>query len=284
MLLASNTRLISTRLMSNMRRSLAFLLCAALLAGCGFKFGEQDETEGWTAQRLYQEAMDEVGNGSYERAISYFEKLEARYPYGRYAQQAQLQIAYAYYRSNDPALAIAACDRFIKLHPTHPAVDYAYYLKGVVNFYEDQSALAQWSGQDPTERDPRSAHDSFLAFKELVKRFPKNKDAPDATARMSYLVNGLASHEVHVARYYLKRGAYIAAANRAQYAVKTYPEAPAVEEALQIASQAYEKLGMKDLQADAVRVLRANFPNSPALEGRPIDPGPPWWKIWAPRN
>lgn len=249
-----------------------------------FKFGAEDETAGWTAQRLYEEAKDEMNRGAYDKAISYFEKLEARYPYGRYAQQSQLESAYAYYRNNDPASAIAACDRFIKLHPHHPAVDYAYYLKGVVNFYEDQSALAKWSGQDPTERDPRSARDSFLAFKELVKRFPKSKYAADATARMNYLVNGLASHEVHVARYYYTRGAYVAAANRAQYTVKTYPETPAVEEALYITARAYEKLGMKSLQADAERVLRKNFPNSPVLEGGTLKPSPPWWKVWAPRN
>ena len=276
---------LDTRYLPNLWRSLAVLLCAAMLAGCGIlKFGAEDETAGWTAQRLYEEAKTEMGNGSYDRAITYFEKLESRYPYGRYAQQSQLEIAYAYYRNNDPAQAIAACDRFIKLHPNHPTVDYAYYLKGVINFYEDQSALAQWSGQDPTERDPRSARDSFAAFKELVARFTKSKYVADATARMSYLVNGLASHEVHVARYYYERGAYVAAANRAQFTVKTYPETPSVEEALYISMRAYEKLGMKELQADAERVLRANFPNSRALEGKPINPSPPWWKFWAPRN
>ncbi len=256
-----------------------------MLAGCGIlKFGEDDPTTGWTAQRLYEEAKSEMSNGSYDRAISYFEKLESRYPYGRYAQQSQLEIAYAYYRNNDPGSAIAACDRFIKLHPNHPTVDYAYYLKGVVNFYEDQSALARWSGQDPTERDPRSARDSFAAFKELVNRFPKSKYVADATARMNYLVNGLAAHEVHVARFYMERGAFVAAANRAQYAVKTYPETPAVEEALYITARAYERLGMKDLQADAERVLRTNFPNSPALKGGTLGPTAPWWKFWAPRN
>lgn len=268
-----------------MWRSLAFLLCAALLSGCGIlKFGAEDETVGWTAQRLYEEAKEELSRGAYDKAIGYFEKLEARYPFGRYAQQSQLEVAYAYYRNNDPASAIAACDRFIKLHPNHPAVDYAYYLKGVVNFYEDQSALAKWSGQDPTERDPRSARDSFVAFKELVARYPKSKYAADATSRMNFLVNGLASHEVHVARYYLARGAYIAAANRAQYAVQTYPETPAVQEALYIAARSYEKLGMKDLQADAERVLRTNFPNSPVLTGGTLRPAPPWWKVWAPRE
>ncbi|NJN40221.1 MAG: outer membrane protein assembly factor BamD [Gammaproteobacteria bacterium] len=267
-----------------MWRSLAFLLCIAMLGGCGIiKFGAEDETAGWSAQRLYTEAKDEMGRGAYDKAIPYFEKLEARYPYGRYAQQSQLEVAYAYYRNNDPAQAIAACDRFIKLHPNHPAVDYAYYLKGVVNFYEDQSPLAQWSGQDPTERDPRSARDSFVAFRELVDRYPKSKYVPDATARMNYLVNGLAAHEVHVARYYYARGAYVAAVNRAQYTVKTYPTSPAVEEALYITAQSYEKLGMKDLQADAERVLRTNFPNMPRAQGRAHRTQCTLVEIWRPR-
>jgi outer membrane protein assembly factor BamD len=232
------------------------------LAGCAYLSAEYDETAGWSAQRLYSEAKDAMNDGNWATAVKYFEKLEARYPFGRYAQQAQLDSAYAHYREGEPASAIAACDRFIKLHPNHPNVDYAYYLKGIVNFYADQSFLAQWSKQDPSERDPRSARDSFNAFKEVVTRFPASKYAPDATARMKYLVNGLASHEVHVARWYVKRGAYVAAINRASYALKTYPEAPATEEALALLVQAYDRLGMTDLRDDTLRVFKANFPNS----------------------
>lgn len=265
-----------------MWRSLAVLLIV-LLAGCS-RFSTDDHTVGWTAQRLYTEAKDELSSGNYETAISYFEKLEARFPFGRYAQQAQLEIAYAHYRNGDPASAIAACDRFIKLHPNHPNVDYAYYLKGVINFYEDQSWLAQWAGEDPSQRDPRSARDSFAAFKDLVAKYPNSRYVPDAVARMNYLVNGLAYHEVHVARYYYRRGALVAAANRAQFAVKTYPEAPATEEALYIMARAYEQLGMRDLRDDAERVLRTNFPNSPLLQGGSITPDPPWWKIWQRRS
>jgi outer membrane protein assembly factor BamD len=262
-------------------RSLAFVL-ALLLAGCGsLNFGaNEDETVTWSAQRLYSEAKEAMNDGDYARAIRYFERLEARYPFGRYAQQAQLEIAYAYYRENDPAQAIAACDRFIKLHPNHPNVDYAYYLKGIVNFYEDQNLLAQFADQDPTERDPRSARDSFAAFKDLATRFPESKYTPDALARLNFLVNALASHEVHVARYYMRRGAYLAAANRAQFAVKTYPEAPAVEEALYIMVQAYERMGMKDLRADSERVLAKNFPNSPWLTGTHVRADKAWWQIW----
>jgi outer membrane protein assembly factor BamD len=263
-------------------RSLAFVFALLLLGGCS-KFNlstEADETAAWSAQRLYSEAKEAMADGNYAQAVKYFEKLEARYPFGRYAQQAQLEIAYAYYRENDPASAVAACDRFIKLHPNHPSVDYAYYLKGVVNFYEDQHFLSQIADQDPSERDPRSARDSFAAFKELATRFPDSRYTPDAHARMNYLVNALASHEVHVARYYMKRSAYLAAANRAQFAVKTYPEAPAVEEALYIMVQAYGQMGMKDLREDAERVLVKNFPNSPWLKGGHVPGGKSWWQIW----
>jgi outer membrane protein assembly factor BamD len=262
-------------------RSVAFVF-ALLIGGCGWlNFStSEDETATWSAQRLYTEAKDAMANSDYARAIKYFEKLEARYPFGRYAQQAQLEIAYAYYRENDPAQAVAACDRFIKLHPNHPNVDYAYYLKGIVNFYEDQNLLAQFADQDPTERDPRSARDSFTAFKDLATRFPDSKYTPDAHARMNFLVNALASHEVHVARYYMRRGAYLAAANRAQYTVKTYPEAPAVEEALYIMVQAYGQMGMKDLRDDSERVLVKNFPKSPWLTGTHVSTDKSWWQIW----
>jgi outer membrane protein assembly factor BamD len=257
-------------------------MLALLLGGCGWLQSlqtETDETAGWSAQRLYSEAKGAMNEGSWATAVKYFEKLEARYPFGRYAQQAQLEIAYAYYRDNEPASAVAACDRFIKLHPNHPNVDYAYYLKGVVNFYEDQNILSQFAAQDPTERDPRSARDSFAAFKELATRYPDSKYTPDALARMKYLVNALASHEVHVAQWYMKRGAFVAAANRASYAVKTYPEAPATEEALAVMARAYGQMGMDDLRDDALRVLKTNFPNSPWLKGD-VDRSDPWWRLW----
>jgi outer membrane protein assembly factor BamD len=261
--------------------SLAFVV-VALVAGCSkLRFDTSaDETAGWSAQRLYTEAKEAMADSDYARAVKYFERLEARYPFGRYAQQAQLEIAYAYYREGDAASAVAACDRFIKLHPNHPSVDYAYYLKGVVNFYEDQNILSRFADQDPTERDPRSARDSFAAFKDLATRFPESKYTPDALARMNYLLNALASHEVHVARYYMKRGAYLAAANRAQFAVKTYPDAPAVEEALYIMAQAYGAMGMKDLRADAERVLVKNFPKSPWLSGTHVRNDRAWWQLW----
>jgi outer membrane protein assembly factor BamD len=220
-----------------------------------------------------------MGEGAYDKAIKYFEKLEARFPYGRYAQQAQLEVAYAYFRQQEPASAIAACDRFIRLHPNHPNVDYAYYLKGLANFNEDLGLLGYVSMQDLTERDPKAARESFDSFKVLVGKYPESRYTADATARMKYLVNALASHEVHVARYYMKREAYVAAVNRAQTAVKTYPDAPANEEALFIMVKAYDLLGMNDLRDDAERVMRRNFPKSEYYV-RGLDRSTPWWKLW----
>lgn len=239
---------------------------------------EVDETKGWSANKLYTEAKSELNDGNYEKAIKYYEKLEARYPYGRFAQQAQLEIAYAYYKDKDVASAIAAAERFIKLHPNHPSVDYAYYLRGLANFNDDLGLLGSLTGQDMTERDPKAAREAFEAFKDLVTRYPNSKYAPDSVQRMNYLVNALASHEIHVARYYMKRTAYVAAANRAQYALKNYPQAPANEEGLLILVNAYDKLGMMDLRNDAERVMKTNFPNSKYLTGKGLDK--PWWTFW----
>ena len=262
-----------------MKRSLAVIL-ALLLCACSLLPEVKDETSGWSAEKLYDEAKDEIAKAGYDKAIKYFEKLEARYPYGRYAQQAQIELAYVYYKNGDQASAIAACDRFIKLHPNHPNVDYIYYLKGLVNFNENLGLLGKVSRQDMTERDPKAAGESFDAFKELVTRYPDSKYTPDGLARMKYLVNALASHEVHVARYYMKRGAYIAAANRAQYALLNYAQAPAVEEALFVMVKAYDALGMTDLRDDADRVMQKNFPDSAYFKGT-AGKKEPWWMLWS---
>ncbi|HEX9180837.1 MAG TPA: outer membrane protein assembly factor BamD, partial [Burkholderiales bacterium] len=249
-----------------MRNSLAAIFLLAL-AACGWLPDKQDETAGWSPNKLYTEAKSELNDGNYEKAIKLFESLEARYPYGRYAQQAQMEVAYAYFKNQDRAAAVAAADRFIKLHPNHPNVDYMFYLKGLVTFTEDlgplESAASYVVDWDISDRDPRAARESFEAFRELVTRYPQSKYTPDATLRMKYLVNALASHEIHVARYYMLRGAYLAAANRAQHVVQSYPQAPAVEEALYIMVKAYEALGLVDLRNDAMRVMQTNFPNSP---------------------
>lgn len=267
-----------------MRQILAFLILATVLAtsmtGCGLLPEVEDETKDWSANKLYSRAKESLADSNYTQAVQYFEKLEARFPYGPYAQQAQLEIAYAYYKDNEPVSAIAACDRFIRLHPNHPNVDYAYYLKGLSNFIEDQSLLASLGDQDMSERDPRAARESFDAFKELAERYPESKYTPDAVARMKYLVNALAQHEVHVARYYFRRGAYVAAANRAKYVLEHYQQTPALETALVLMAGAYHELGMNDLRDDAWRVLKTNFPKSPWLnkDFKPADKA--WWKLW----
>ena len=255
------------------------LVGTLLLGGCGLLPDVVDETAGWSANKLYTEAKEAMNDGAYDKAIKYFEKLEARFPYGRYAQQAQLEVAYAYYRQKEVESAIAACDRFIRLHPNHPNVDYAYYLKGLANFNEDLGLLGYVSMQDLTERDPKAARESFDALKTLVTKFPESRYAADATARMKYLVNALAAHEVHVAHYYMRREAYVAALNRVQSALKTYPDAPANEEGLFIMVKAYDALGMNDLRDDAERVMRRNFPQSPYY-ARGLNRSEPWWKLW----
>lgn len=266
-----------------MLRSVA-LFIVLLLSACGLFPKEMQDTNAWSASKYYTEAKSELNDGNYAAAIKLFEALEARYPYGRYAQQAQLEIGYAHYKDGEQALAIAAADRFIKLHPNHPNVDYAYYLKGLANFNDDLGLMGivteKILNQDMSERDPKASHESFENFKELVNRFPKSKYTPDAVQRMKHLVNVVALNEIQVARYYMKRGGYVAAANRAQYAVKEYPQTPATEEALFIMVKAYDALGMTDLRDDADRVMRKNFPNSRFLSDSTGANGEPWWKFW----
>src|SRR5437764_5306985 len=266
-----------------MTRSLLAALLLIAAAACSSLNSTEDETLGWSAQRLYGEAKDSMAGRDWEKAIKYLEKLEARYPYGRYAQQAQLEVAYANWKSGERASAIAAADRFIKLYPNHPNVDYAWYLKGLINFYELQGVLSWLTTPDMSDRDPKAARDAYFAFKEVLTRFPESRYAEDSKARMRFLVNALASNEVYVARYYMKRGAFLAAANRAQYAVEHYPQAPAVEEAMAILVKAYDQLGLSDLRDSANRVLMKNFPNTEWLKsGGPKKKKVPWWRLWDP--
>jgi len=265
-----------------MKRSLlaSLLLAALALGGCGM-LKDTDETAGWSAQKLYGESKDAMSTGAWDKAVKYLEKLEARYPYGRFAQQAQLDVSYAYWKNGERASAIAAADRFIKLYPNHANVDYAYYRKGLVNFNENRGLLSVLDSPDLTERDSKGTRESFEAFKELAQRFPDSKYTADAQPRMRYLVNSLAQYEVHVARYYMKRGAFVAAANRAQFAVRTYAQAQALEEAVFIMVKAYDSLGMTDLRDAADRVMRKNFPQSRYFTGkggREVS----WWKLWDP--
>lgn len=252
-------------------------LALGLLAGCGST--PKDETAGWSVERLAQEARDERVAGNFDRAAVLFEKLEGRAAGTPMAQQAQLEKAYAYYKGGEPAQAQATITRFLRLHPTSPALDYALYLKGLVNFNDNLGLFGSLARQDLSERDQKAAKESFEAFRDLVARFPDSRYAPDARLRMTYIVNSLAQYEVHVARYYLSRGAHLAAINRAQVALSDYPDAPALEEALFILVRAYDELGMTRLRDDARRVLVANFPQSRYLTEGYADPTP-WWRFW----
>lgn len=249
------------------------------LSACSLLPEKVDETKDWPATKLYSEARDELSNGNYDNAVKYFEKLESRYPFGTYAQQAQMEIAYAYYRQADQAQALAAVERFIKLHPNHPNVDYMYYLRGLINFNDKLGIFDFLASQDQTERDPKAAREAFDSFKLLAQRFPDSIYTKDAIDRMKYLVNALAQYDVHVANYYYRRGAYLAAANRAQSAIKDYSGAPAIEEALYIMVRAYDALGLTDLRDDAQRVLTKNYPDSVFFKGGRIKKDP-WWKLW----
>lgn len=263
-----------------MKRSVALIL-ALFLSACAI-FGdptELDETKEWSVQRLNSEAELSMKNRDYDKAIGYYEKLRSRYPHGRYALQADLEIAYAYYKKGETPSAIAAADRFIKLHPHHPNVDYVYYLKGLATFNE-RGIVEKMTKQNISDRDPKALRESFAAFKELVTRFPESRYAKDSTLRMSYLVNTLAEHEMHVARYYMKRSAYIAAVNRCKYVIENYPQTPSVEPALVTMISAYDLLGMEDLKADALRVLKTNYPNNPFAGTAAPPEQKSWWKFW----
>lgn len=221
-----------------------------------------------------------MGSSQWDKAIPLLEKLEARAAGTPLAQQAQLDKAYAQFKAGEQAQSLATLERFIKLHPASPALDYAIYLKGIVNFNDDLGLLSSITRQDLAERDQKAAKESFEAFKELSSRFPDSKYTPDARQRMNYIVGSLAQYEVHVARYYYKRGAYLAAANRAQQCLADYRDVPATEEALFILYKSYDALGMEQLRDDAKRILEKNFPQSEyVLKGGKTNTDP-WWKLW----
>jgi len=248
------------------------------LAGCSST--PVDATSGWSPSKIYTEAKDEVAAGAYDKAIVLFEKLEGRAAGTPLAQQAQLDKAYAHYKSGEQAQALATIERFLKLHPASPALDYALYLKGIVNFNDDLGIFSAITRQDLSERDQKAAKESFESFKDLITRFPQSRYSPDASQRMAYIVNSLADYEVHVARYYFARGAYVAAINRAQVAVSDHQNTPSVEEALLILVKSYDALGMTQLRDDAQRILANNYPQSPYLMGGVKAKTDPWWKVW----
>lgn len=260
---------------------LVLYACILLLAGCAGSEGTKDDTDIWSETKLYSEATDKLNDADFAKCGKYFEKLEARFPFGPYSQQAQINSAYCYWKAQETAQALVAVDRFIKLHQGSPSLDYAYYLKGMITFNDDLGWLGKFTGQDLSERDPKAAKEAFESFKVVVDRFPDSKYAPDSLDRMRYIVNSLAEADINVARFYYQRGAYLASANRAQLVIRDYDRAPAVEEALYLLVKSYDKLGMTDLSNDALRVLQLNFPDSQMmLTGQRVIKERKWWQIW----
>jgi len=241
------------------------LLAVLFTLGCAST--PEDEFADMSAQELYSKAKKALDSGDYETAIKTFERLEARFPFGKYAQQAQLEIAYAYYKFDEPDSSIATADRFIRNNPGNPHLDYAYYLKGLANYTRGANIVDRLAPREPSERDTRALRDSFNDFTQLVTKFPDSRYAEDSRNRLVYLHNQLARYEINVAAYYMKRGAYVAAANRAKYVIENYQRTPAAQDALRVLVEAYTKMGMKDLAGDAQRVLDLNTP--PAATSTP---------------
>lgn len=240
----------------------------------------EDKSANWSPNKIYSEAKSEANDGAYEKAIPLYEKLEGRAAGTPLAQQAQLDKAYAQFKNGDQAQAIATIDRFLKLHPASPALDYALYLKGTVNFSDNLGFFGSYTKQDLSERDQKAAKESFDSYKELVAKFPESKYSSDAKQRMTYIINSLALYEVHVAKYYFSRGAYVAAINRAQLAITDYRDVPALEEAMYIIYKSYEALDIVQLRDDAKRILETSFPKSEFLLSGNKSVARSWWKLW----
>lgn len=267
------------QVMSSSRVAASLVFAAVLaLAGCGST--PRDENTTAATERLYADAKEDMANGAFEPAIRKLERVEGRGAGTLLAQQAQLDLAYVYWRTAERAQALATLDRFIRLHPSSAAFDYALYLRGVVNFNDNLGIFGSLSGQDLAERDQQASRDAYQSFRQLTEQFPNSRYAPDAKLRMDYIVNSLAAHELHVARYYYRRGAYVAAANRAQRSVQEFPQTQSTEEALYLMVASYDRLGLEPLRDDAERVLKQNFPDSRYLNEGLRDPRRPWWQLW----
>lgn len=264
--------------LSSLRILLAFV-ATLLVASCGLLPDKIDETKDWSANRLYSTARSALLENNWEAAIDLYQKLEARYPFGRHAQQAQLDMAYAQFKFNEPDSAVATLDRFAKLYPRHPNMDYALYLKGLINFERGIDIIERFVPTDTSQRDAGAARRSFRDFAVLVERFPESKYSKDALQRMVYLRNNLAAYQIHVANYYLRRGAYVASVNRAETVLTNFDETPAVPDALAVLATAYKLMDIQELSDDAIRVLTLNDPNHLAINEVPnLQPGdtPAW--------
>lgn len=243
-------------------RHLLLIAILALTAACSSK---DVLDENLSESELYQQAQSDLDSKSYTSAVAKLKALESRYPFGRYAEQAQLELIYAYYKNVEPEAARSAAERFIRLHPQHANVDYAYYVKGLASFDQDRGLIARFLPLDMSKRDPGAARDSYNEFAQLTSRYPNSRYSPDAKQRMIYLRNLLAAYEIHVAHYYLTRQAYVAAANRGRYVVENFQETPAVGDGLAVMTEAYQRLTLDELAATSLEALKLNYPDHPSL-------------------
>ncbi|MGM0554567.1 MAG: outer membrane protein assembly factor BamD [Pseudomonadota bacterium] len=254
----------------NLLRLFVVLILALAVTGCaGWR---DDPTRGWSASQIYGEAKKALNEGTYDQAVEYYELLEARYPFGRFAQQAQIEIPYAYYKAGEPEAALAAVDRFVQLNPRHPHLDYAYYLRGLINFNRQQGFMSRLLPMDPAEMDPEPLDRAFHDFDRLLREFPDSRYAVDSHQRMVFIRNTLAEHELNVAEFYMERTAWVAAAERARHVVATYPGAEAMPRALGVLHRAYSELGLTEHAESAMMVLELNYPEAAVAvrAGRPI--------------
>jgi outer membrane protein assembly factor BamD len=258
-------------------RSGVLVLCIAVLAVAGCR-SNRDDVQRSNPELVYEQAKRSLNSYDFNTAIRLYEALTARFPFTDQARQARLDLIYAYYRANESESAIDAADQFMRENPTHPRVDYAWYIKGLVDFERTPNILERLFRVDLTERPPTTARKAFAAFKTVVEQYPKSEYAHDSRRRMIFLRNRLAEYEVHVASYYLKRGAYVAAAQRAKGAIEQYDGAPSIREALVILIESYDRLDLKELADQSRQVYGTNFEGK--VQSAEAEAKKPWWKVW----
>ena len=258
--------------------SVLALITLAALGGC--KTFRHKEDPMASPEVAYERASKLLNEGSYQAAIKTYEQLTARFPFSDPARQSRLDLIYAYYRQGDKESAVDAADSFIRENPTHPRIDYAYYMKGLVYFERSRNFLERWFDVDLAKRPPQDARKSFDAFSRVVQLYPNSDYAAESRQRMLHIRNRLAEYEIHVARYYIKRGAYVAALARARYEIENYDGAPITREALEISAECYRRIGMNDLADDARKLLEANFPGDTGKNAGHSQ-SKHWWRFWA---
>jgi outer membrane protein assembly factor BamD len=253
---------------TNTRNAILAILALALIVSVGGCKKDRDFDDRRTAAELYADAKSSLDQKNWDRAIREYKLLQTRYPFGRYTEQSMLDLAFAHYKGHEPENALSTLDRFIRTYPAHSNVDYAYYLKGLVNYDENLGLLARMMPDRVRDRDQTAARDAFVDFKELLRRFPDSRYAADARQRMVYLRNNLAAYEVTVADYYMRRKAYIAVINRSRFVLENYPGTPQSADALMLLHQSYDELNMPELADDALAVLELNYPEHHYVLGK----------------